>query len=220
MSEQPHWRTPHRGELRWPVSLVVLLALALQYLLPEYLRLPGRSIVFTVGVVLLVALFATDPHRIARHQARTRTLSIALVALLTIANIGSVIRLIAALVNGEIRGASDLLVAGGSIWLINVVVFSLWFWELDRGGPGRRAEAIKEYPDFLFPQMTESTLAPRGWHPTYFDYLYLAVTNSTAFSPTDVMPLSRWAKSLMMVQSLVSLITIGLVIARAVNILR
>ena len=100
-----------------------------------------------------------------------------------------------------------------------MVVFSLWYWEFDRGGPGARAEAIDPYPDFLFPQMTNAEYSPEEWRPTYFDYLFTSYTNASAFSPTDVMPLTRWAKMLMMVQSATSLITVGLVIARAVNIL-
>jgi uncharacterized membrane protein len=100
-----------------------------------------------------------------------------------------------------------------------MVVFSLWYWEFDRGGPGARAEALDPYPDFLFPQMTNPEFSPMDWSPTYFDYLFTSYTNASAFSPTDVMPLTRWAKMLMMVQSATSLVTVGLVIARAVNIL-
>ena len=214
------WREPHEGELRWPVSLVVLATMGFQYALPEYLRLPFREVFFGVEALLLVALFALDPHRISHHQRRTRLLSLTLNGILTVANVGSVAKLITALVSGEVKQASDLLVAGGSIWFINVVIFSLWFWELDRGGPGHRAQATHPYPAFFFPQMSESDLAPKKWHANYFDYLYISVTNSTAFSPTDVLPLKRWAKALMMLQSIVSLVTIGLVIARAVNILK
>jgi len=95
----------------------------------------------------------------------------------------------------------------------------MWFWDLDRGGPGARAEAINQYPDFIFPQMSDPDYAPEHWHPNYFDYLYTSFTNASAFSPTDVLPLTRWAKMLMMVQSLTSLLIVGLVVARAVNIL-
>ena len=121
------------------------------------------------------------------------------------------------------RGVSDatsLLRSGGSIWLTNVVVFALWYWEFDRGGPGARAEARNHVPDFLFPQMTDPDLASPHWAPSFFDYLYMSFTNSSAFSPTDVLPLTRWAKALMMAQSATSLTVVALVIARAVNILR
>ena len=99
-------------------------------------------------------------------------------------------------------------------------MFGLWYWELDRGGPAARAEARRRYPDFMFPQMANPDLAPPDWTARFFDYLWLSYTNATAFSPTDVMPLSRWAKQLMLLQSAVSLSTVALVVARAVNILR
>ena len=116
--------------------------------------------------------------------------------------------------------AGSLLFNGGAVWLTNVIVFALWYWEADRGGPAARANARHEYPDFLFAQMTAPEMAPRDWEPRFLDYLYLSFTNATAFSPTDTLPLSRWAKLTMMAQSAVSLVTVALVIARAVNILR
>jgi hypothetical protein len=113
-----------------------------------------------------------------------------------------------------------LLLNGGVIWLTNVLVFALWYWELDRGGPVGRALAVKHHPDFLFPQMATPQMAPPDWEPWFPDYFYLSFTNATAFSPTDTLPLSRWAKMLMALQSAVSLSTVALVIARAVNILK
>jgi uncharacterized membrane protein len=101
-----------------------------------------------------------------------------------------------------------------------VIIFALWYWEFDRGGPVSRAHAHRPYPDFLFPQMSTPDMAPSEWEPRFVDYLYLSFTNATAFSPTDVMPLSRWAKLTMLAQSAVSLITVALVIARAVNVLK
>ena len=101
-----------------------------------------------------------------------------------------------------------------------MIVFSLWYWDLDRGGPVARAHAMRAHPDFLFPQMASPELAPPDWEPLFVDYFYTSFTNATAFSPTDVMPLSRWAKLAMMLQSAVSLATLALVIARAVNILK
>jgi len=102
-----------------------------------------------------------------------------------------------------------------------VVVFALWYWEFDRGGPVARALATKPYPDFLFAQMTSPReLVPANWEPAFADYLYLAFTNAAAFSPTDVMPLSRWAKMAMTVQSAISIVTIALVVAPAGNILQ
>ena len=95
----------------------------------------------------------------------------------------------------------------------------MWYWNLDRGGPAARAEASNRHPDLLFPQMTAPELSPPDWQPEFFDYLYLSFTNAAAFSPTDTMPLARWAKLAMMLQAMVSLGTVVLVIARAVNIL-
>ena len=125
------------------------------------------------------------------------------------------------LVQGTEGGTpAPLLVSGGTIWLTNVIVFGLWYWEFDRGGPVARAHATKHYPDFLFAQMTSPDLASPDWEPQFGDYLYLSFTNATAFSPTDVLPLSRWAKGAMALQAGVSIVTVALVIARAVNILK
>ena len=106
------------------------------------------------------------------------------------------------------------------IWLTNVIVFGLWYWELDRGGPGARCRENHREPDFLFPQMSTPAAAPPSWAPRFLDYLYVAFTNATAFSPTDTLPLTAWAKVLMAIQSLASLLTVALVAARAVNILQ
>ena len=128
------------------------------------------------------------------------------------------------LIKGIIRGVEGknpgpLLFTGGAIWVGNVLVFALWYWEVDRGGPARRARGDDPYPDFVFPQMQSPSMAPPDWEPWFVDYLYLSFTNATAFSPTDVLPFSRWAKVVMMLQSGVSLMTVALVVARAVNIL-
>ena len=115
---------------------------------------------------------------------------------------------------------SHLLITGALIWLTNVIVFGLWYWEFDRGGPVARALNTKQYPDFQFVQMVSPpVMVPPDWEPNFVDYLYLAFTNAAAFSPTDVMPLSRWAKIAMTVQSAISIVTVALVVSRAVNIL-
>jgi uncharacterized membrane protein len=139
---------------------------------------------------------------------------------MSIANAWSAVRLAVRVVEGTMgKDATVLLLTGAAIWLTNVIVFSLWYWDLDRGGPVARALATRTNPDFLFAQMQAPELAPPDWEPGFVDYLYLSFTNATAFSPTDVLPLSRWAKLMMMLQSVVSLVTVALVIARAVNIL-
>jgi uncharacterized membrane protein len=215
-----HWQRTHPGEVRWPVSAVVLLVVALQLVLPKDLRVPLPALNSAVELALLIVITALNPRRINRHRTSTRVMSLVLIGIMSASNIWSVARLIRSLVHGGVNDATSLLLSGGSIWLTNVVVFALWYWEFDRGGPGARAQARHPFPDFLFPQMTDPRYAPNHWAPSFFDYLYTSFTNASAFSPTDVMPLSRWAKFLMLIQSTVSLLTVGLVIARAVNILR
>ena len=215
-----HWHRPHDGEHRFPVSLIALIVIGLQYELPDKLSLSFQHIICLIEALLLALLFILSPKRIHKHHSPTRNLSIALTTIMTISNTASAVMLIQNLISGGISSATDLLASGGSIWLTNIVIFSLWFWDLDRGGPGARAEAREEHPDFIFPQMSDPDYAPNHWHPNFFDYLYMSFTNASAFSPTDVLPLTRWAKMLMLVQSVTSLLTVGLVIARAVNILQ
>jgi hypothetical protein len=223
-SRLPAWRRPTDGEARWQVALCTAAAIALQ------LPVNGREILVhpawimpAVQGALLVGLVAANPHRINRESRALRTLALMLAALLSLANAWSAWALVDDIVRGTgPKAASGLLVTGGTIWLTNVIVFALWYWEFDRGGPVARALATTQrYPDFLFANMTVMDvpgLVPKEWEPTFTDYLYLAFTNATAFSPTDTLPLSRWAKMGMTLQSAVSLITATLVIARAVNI--
>jgi uncharacterized membrane protein len=141
--------------------------------------------------------------------------------LLSVANAYSAVHLVIGLINGtEGKSAGPLLASGAVIWLTNVIVFSWWYWELDRGGPAARAHGTKQWPDFMFPQMSDPELAPKDWEPNYFDYAYLSLTNATAFSPTDTLPMTRWAKAAMTVQTLVSIVVVALVVARAVNVLQ
>jgi hypothetical protein len=133
-------------------------------------------------------------------------------------NIFSLALLVHLLVRGHHERGRPLILAGVVLWITNVLLFGLWYWELDRGGPVERVEDPDAAPDFLFPQMSEPKFAP-GWTPTLIDYLYISFTNATAFSPTDAMPLTPAAKLLMSGQALTALVTVGLVVARAVNIL-
>jgi hypothetical protein len=216
----PAWRRATEGELRWPVSLAILVTAVLQAMLPEHLSLTGRWVLPAVQAVILVALVVANPFRVNRTSVVVRALGLLVVALVSLANAWSVARLVTGLVNGtETDSAAALLAVGGNIWLTNVIVFSVWYWELDRGGPAARAHGVDPYPDFLFPQMATPEVAPADWEPEYPDYLYVSFTNATAFSPTDTLPLSRWAKLAMLVQSVISLVTAAMVIARAVNIL-
>jgi len=173
-----------------------------------------------LGAVLVVGLLIANPRRIDHRTPLLRAASIALIVTMSFANAGSAVRLIVALVRGTATERStELLLCGGAVWAVNVIVFALWYWELDRGGPADRANAVRPYPDLLFSQMTSPELAPPDWEPFFFDYLYLSFTNAAAFSPTDVLPMARWAKLTMMIQSIVSLAVVILVIARVVNIL-
>jgi hypothetical protein len=218
----PAWRRVTEGEPRWQVSLAVVAAIGLQLPVPGRLVLLRPSWLLPVlEALLLLGLIVANPRRINRESAILRFTSLTLIALISLANAWSAEKLISDIIGGTLTGgANTLLIDGGSIWLTNVIAFALWYWEFDRGGPVARALAIKPYPDFQFVQMVNPEMAPPGWEPMFGDYFYLSFTNASAFSPTDVMPLSRWAKMLMLVQSAVSLVTIALVIARAVNILR
>jgi hypothetical protein len=217
----PAWRRVTQGEPRWPVSLAVVVAIGLQVTLPTRVATQPRWLLPALAGLLLVGILVANPRRVDRLSPTLRVASMALIGVISLANIWSDGRLVLGLIRGtEGQNAGPLLLTGGAIWLTNVIVFALWYWELDRGGPAARVHAAHPYPDFLFPQMQTPDLAPDDWEPSFVDYLYVSFTNATAFSPTDVMPLSRWAKLTMMIQSVVSLATVALVIARAVNILK
>jgi uncharacterized membrane protein len=171
--------------------------------------------------LLLIGVFVAKSARLERRTRVLRIVSLSLIAVMSLANAASAGRLIVDLVRGEgIRDPAELLLTGAAIWFTNVIVFGLWYWEFDRGGPVERAAGSSPYPDFLFPQMTSPELAPPDWEPGFVDYLYVSFTNATAFSPTDVMPMTRWAKLTMLTQAAISVVTVALVIARAVNILK
>ena len=217
---QPHWQKPHDGEHRLQVSVIVAIVIALQFALPNNLSLSFQGWICALELLILIALLIVSPNRIEKHHLPSRIIGFTLTSVMTISNTASAFKLVSELISGGIGSATQLLASGGSIWLTNIVIFSLWFWDLDRGGPGARAEAKKEWPDFMFQQMSDPQYAPSDWHPKFFDYLYMSFTNASAFSPTDVLPLTRWAKLLMLLQSTTSLVIVGLVVARAVNILQ
>jgi uncharacterized membrane protein len=217
----PAWRRATRGEPRLPVSLAILLAIGLQAALPDRVANQPRWLLPGLAALLLLGIVLANPTRINRRSPALRATTLLLVVFMSAANIASAARLVVDLVQSQgLRDPTELLLTGLAIWLTNVIVFALWYWEFDRGGPVARAIAPRPYPDFLFPQMTAPELAPEHWEPGFVDYLYMSFTNATAFSPTDVMPLSRWAKLMMLIQSAISLITVALVIARAVNVLK
>jgi uncharacterized membrane protein len=164
-------------------------------------------------------LVAANPFRMNRESAVLRIAGLALAALVRLSNGWSAVLLVLDLVAGGPSSPAELLTAGAAVWLTNVLAFALIYWELDRGGPAARAAARRTRPDFLFAQMQSPQLGDPDWEPQFVDYLYLSFTNAAAFSPTDVLPLSRWAKMTMMVQSAVALAVVVLVVARAVSVL-
>jgi uncharacterized membrane protein len=211
----------HRGGKRLPVTVTVVVAIVLQIELPRRFALQPRYLLPGLEMALAAGLMAANPRRINRQSRVLRAASLALIAIITVANTFSAFILVRELVNGTAGdNAGPLLATGAAIWGTNVIVFALWYWELDRGGPVARAFAHRPHPDFLFTQMQDPEMAPPDWEPAFLDYLYLSFTNATAFSPTDVMPLAQWAKMTMLAQSAVSIVAVALVIARAVNILK
>jgi uncharacterized membrane protein len=217
----PAWQRITGGESRWPVVAAILVALVLQLTLPDQLALPSKWLLPGIEFGVLMALIAMFPVRFDRESRARRTGGLILTALLSIANAWSAVLLVTRLVEGQLgQSAGPLLASGVAIWLTNVIAFAVWYWELDRGGPAARAMATRPLPDFLFAQMQSPELAPRDWEPGFVDYLYLSLTNATAFSPTDVLPMTTRAKLTMGAQSLVSLLTVALVLARAVNVLQ
>jgi hypothetical protein len=209
------------GEHRLPVAIAVAVAIALQLTLSERLSIHPIWLLPTLEGLILAGLIAANPRHITRTSGLIRTGSVLLIALLTLANGFASGELIGEIVTGASKVTAPVLLArAAAIYVTNVIAFALWYWEWDRGGPVRRLERTDRYPDFLFPQMTRDGLAPPEWIPTFLDYLYVSFTNATAFSPTDTMPLSRWSKMLMMLQSTISLLTVAFVVARAINILQ
>jgi uncharacterized membrane protein len=211
---------PAAAEPRWPMATAVLTATILYIGMPHRGRVPGWWVGPVLQLVLLGLLIAQDRGRIDRRSATMHWLMVALLVVMTLGIALSVI-ILAIDILVAVRGvtATILLGRGAAIWVENVIVFSLWYWQLDRGGPAERAAGAPIPPSFAFPENATPELAPAGWRPAYPDYLYLAYTNATAFSPTDTLPVRRWAKLTMMVQSTLSLVIAILVLARAINIL-
>lgn len=216
--------TEHRIEPFWDAQLAMAVVIVLFALLPDELRLGSRWLVPGLALAVLLAVAAATPWRSAgppEHSSRRRQLVLALLGLLAAASVVALVNLVDLLVTRGSLGGTALLTGGATVWLANVAIFAVAYWELDRGGPvtrSRRLEVERTAPDLLFVQMTESRWGT-GWMPAFADSLYLSFTNSTAFSPTDTMPLTVRVKGLMLVQALVSFVTVALVAARAVNIL-
>jgi len=204
------------SEPRWP-ALTAMLAASLVYLaLPEPLSLGPSWLLLAIIFVLSIPIIAT--YRRGLHKA-TRALILVANAAITIALLASLIFLIQGLPQHR-EEPKALLRSAASLWVTNILVFALWYWKLDAGGPlSRERRTGQLQSSFLFPQMSAQSDSNPAWSPHFIDYLFLAFNTSTAFSPTDTAVLSRWAKVGMMLQALISLTILALLAARAVNIL-
>ncbi len=204
----------------WHVYLALIIAIALQLGLNNKLTVGPKFVIAGFEVLLIIALASTvNITKKALLRVR-RLMAITLIAFISIANVASLILVISELFSSKNLSGRELIISGLAIYLTNIIIFGVWYWELDSGGS--QGQSVESAPiDFLFPQMTAKDSVPflKNWNPTFFDYLYISITNASAFSPTDTMPLTHRAKSLMGLQSTISLITIALVAARAVNIL-
>ncbi len=223
MARNPSTDVALHGESRLPVVLVLVVAMALPFLVPDKLVAGPRWLIPAVIFVLLAAMLILDPGRIDRRSVQLHWLRLGIVLVLAFCSFYATVVLTHLLIAGSAaitNSAQDLLVDGGLVWVGLVITFAFLYWELDLGGPGERAHIERRYPDLAFPQDMNPTIAPPDWYPTFIDYLYLGLTNNLAFSPTDVMPLKPWAKMAMGLQSVASLLVLGLVIARAVNIFK
>jgi len=200
------------------MAAAVLVAIILQSTAPENGRLVPWWIVPAIELLLLAVAMVRDPGRIDRRGPGSQRATIALAAVMTIATVGGIIVLIVDILDTNfIVTPNSILGRGAALWVTNVIAFSFWYWIFDRGGPGDRAAGSGIAPSFAFPENATPELAPDGWQPRYHDYLYLSFTNATAFSPTDTLPIQAWAKMAMLAESVLSLITAIMVIARAIN---
>jgi uncharacterized membrane protein len=209
-----------RTEHRWSSAVAVLAVAVLHALLPPQLKVQPSSWLPWVTVGVLLVLIVADPGRIDRVNAWTRGLTDALIGLLTAANAYAAVMLVAGIIqNQSFTKPVELLASGGVVWISNVLVFALWYWDLDQGGPAVRAQGSQRPPAFIFPEMQHPQHVPAGWRPVFVDYLAFSFATATAFSPTDVSAVRPWAKLMVIAESLISLALAALVIARAINVL-
>lgn len=219
--KMPHVPDRWDPEPRWPALIAILAVAGLYTALPSYLIVGPRWFFLVIVLVLLVPTIVSH---IKDHHLLNRVFGFTVTGVVTLGMIASVVLLISGLPSHK-ESPTELLLSAASLWFTNILVFALWYWRLDAGGPHARDSRFG-HPEgaFLFPQMTMPTEAKTAadahqWTPNFVDYLFLAFNTSTAFSPTDVPVLERWAKLLMMLQSLISLTVLALLAARAVNIL-
>jgi hypothetical protein len=211
------------------MAVAVAVAITLQVTTPHRGKVGIWWLFPILEAILLIGIVVRDPGRIDEPRRGAREMTIALIVVLAVGTLGGIYVLAFDILTGrlpfgfhsdDVLNATDLLGRGAALWVSNVIVFSLWFWEFDRGGPVARVFGPAMPASFAFPENATPELAPDGWQPRYVDYLYLAFTNATAFSPTDTLPVRTWAKLAMMVQAAIALTVAILVVARAINILQ
>jgi uncharacterized membrane protein len=206
-------------EPRWPASVALLVCAGLYVLLPSRLAV-GPKWLLPILVVLPLIPLSVRRHRHPDDEPWVHSLAVSLVVIITIANFVSVVLLIHHVFYAAQIGGRQLLYSAATIWATNVIVFGIWFWEVDRGGPLQRSNANARLPDLQFPQMAQPSLAPSDWRPRFVDYLYTSLANGTSFAPADAMPLTFQMKALFGLESLISFVTIAIVAGEAVNIIR
>ena len=219
-SERWLYRRLESGDPLWAPQLAVGTAIVLNLALSEKVTIGPNWLLPAVETVLLLVLFMTTRGiRATQHFPARRRFALMVIGLVSLTNIVSVCLLIHYLLRGGHVAGRPLIGSGALLFATNVLLFSVWYWELDGGGPVERFRGTAKLRDFQFPQMENPQLAPPNWRPGFGDYLYTSFTNATAFSPTDTMPLTHPAKAVMALQSATALATVALVVARAVNIL-
>jgi hypothetical protein len=211
----------HIGEPRWAMAIAVLACEFLHATLPLSVRSIGAVWVYpTVVIGLLLVLIIGDPGRIDKRDPWLRIVTGALITFITIINAQSAVHLVRLIIiNAKLGTGERLLGSGAAIWLINVIAFGLWYWDLDQGGAAARANHTTKLPAFIFPEMTNPELVRPGWYPELIDYMHTSFATATSFGPSDVSAIKHWSKLLMMLESAVSLLLAVLVVARAVNLL-
>jgi hypothetical protein len=210
------------GERRWPMAVAALAAVVLHQFMPADFRVSPHWMYPAFMVAFLVVLVVGDPGRIDRQRRWLQVTTGLMIGLITLVNGFSAVRLVVGILTKghSFDTAGQLLLIGAVVFLTNVIAFALWFWDLDGGGPAARAAGSQLYPTaFVFPEMTVPELVPPGWYPQFIDYLALSFNTATAFGPTDVAAIRRWAKMMMIIEATISLSLATLVVARAINIL-
>ena len=218
----PSWQCTTQPESRWTAFAAIVIIIGGQTWVAASLSLRPIWLYPTIaGILMLASVAVYIPSRSEPGRA-LRALSLGLIAVLVIANMVSLVLLVRGVFVGSKLSPTGLMLAGAALWIVNVAVFTLVYWELDGGGPEARADGYRDYPDLVFPQQQQDQqgLAPADWKPTFPDYLFVSLTAATAFSPTDTMPYTKWAKLVMGIESTASFVIAAMLVARAINIAR